>query len=185
MYCEYMNALLKPLGVYNGGGMFAPAEIASIGSGLDAVDEAAGELEREVILATAEDWGLGLFEDILPFRPAAEGAAARREAILALLKINGRCTLSDINKTLLGCGVAAVAEETGVGTVRVRFPDVVGEPENFTELESRVLMILPSHLGVSFDFIYPTWEVVEAIYPDWNTLEGRVSSWYELQSRVN
>lgn len=184
-YAEYMRSLIKPLGVYGASGVFAPAEIEAVGAALDGVDESEAALEREVILRTAEDWGLSLYEEILPFRPAAEDVAARRGAIQALLAVNGRSTLADINKTLLGCGVPAVAEETGIGTVRVYFPEIVGEPENLAELESRILMILPSHLGIFFDFDYPSWEVIESIYPTWNTLESRISSWYELQSRVN
>ena len=53
-------------------------------------------------------------------------------------------TLDAINSTLSGCGIKALAEETEKkGSVKVWFPNTVGVPDEFSQVESIILDIIP------------------------------------------
>ena len=75
-------------------------------------------------------------------------------ALAALLRVgNGSFTPAAVNDTLAGCGVAAVAEETGDPLhLVVRFPDLTEEPADFDRLRGIVEDILPCHLLVEYRF---------------------------------
>ena len=76
--------------------------------------------------------------------PVSVSTALRREAIAALARINADSfTLDAINSTLSGCGIKALAEETEKkGTVKVWFPNTVGVPDEFSQVESIILDII-------------------------------------------
>ncbi len=70
----------------------------------------------------------------------------------------------------------------GGGQLRVIFPEVAGEPEDFDQIRKIILDILPCHLEVEFYFRYLTWAECEAAGYTWGQVEaantpGRVSSW--------
>lgn len=50
----------------------------------------------------------------------------------------------------------------GGGQLRVIFPEVAGEPEDFDQIRKIILDILPCHLEVEFYFRYLTWAECEA-----------------------
>ena len=83
----------------------------------------------------------------------------RREAVAALLRIGGDCfTLSDINSTISGCGIKALAQEKEqFGYIRVIFPETAGVPPEFEQISQIILDIIPCHLEVEFYFRYLTW----------------------------
>ncbi len=176
-----MAALLRPLGVYDlRPGTINRGELAAYGVRLDG---AAGELDhtaREMNLTTAEDFGLERIEALLPYRPVCETAGQRRQALAALLRINGDSfTTAAINDTLRGCGLNARAEEAGrPGYVKVYFPDVAGIPEGFAQLRLIIEDILPSHVDVSYVFWYNTWGMAALRHPTWGDAAATGLSWY-------
>ena len=107
------------------------------------------------------------------------------EALAALLRIGGDSfTLEAINDTITGCGVPAVVKERGKGEVSVSFPGVAGEPANFEELKKIIEDILPTHLGIEYDFWYLTWEELEANFHSWQEIEDLELSWTRLETFV-
>ncbi len=178
---DCMAALLRPLGVYDlRPGTINRGELAAYGVRLDG---AAGELDhtaREMNLTTAEDFGLERIEALLPYRPVCETAGQRRQALAALLRINGDSfTTAAINDTLRGCGLNARAEEAGrPGYVKVYFPDVAGIPEGFAQLRLIIEDILPSHVDVSYVFWYNTWGMAALRHPTWGDAAATGLSWY-------
>ena len=114
-YADYLRELLRPLGVYDlDGGVFSPAELTAQGSALDGCGVRLDRVEREVLLCTAEDTGLTAIETLLPRRPVTETVQQRRRALAALLRIGGDSfTLKAVNDNLAGCGINALASETG------------------------------------------------------------------------
>ena len=113
-YARYLKDMLEPMRVYRLENSLNGAELESAGAALDGVDQVLEEVEREMLLLTAEDWGLSAVEALLRRRPAAPTLEQRREALAALLRIGGDSfTLEAINDTLRGCGLQAVASETG------------------------------------------------------------------------
>lgn len=181
-YGEELKKLLQPLGIYDLGGA-SGAELEAVGGELDRVYGALVDAEREAMPLTAESEGLAAWEALLPFVPAYQTTDDRRRAIAALLRIDGRSfTVDAINDTLAGCGIRARAEETGkVMTVRITFPYNRGEPDGLAAIKARIAEILPCHLAAEYQFLYVTWEELEALFPTWEALEDGAASWLELE----
>lgn len=185
-YAQYLSQLLRPLGVYDVDAPYFRGELETQGAALDGAEAALDEVQRESCVATARDWGLEQLIALLPRRPAAEDPQAMAQAVAALLRISGDSfTLSAINDTLTGCGVAALAEETGVpGTVAVSFPHIPGIPKNFQEISAIIADILPAHLRIDYRFWYITWAMLEERLPSWKAIEDLGLTWEELEAYV-
>ena len=135
MYEAHLRSLLSPLGIYDLEEHSASgAAVCALGTGLDTVSRRLEEIEREALTATAEGEGLARREALFARRPAAVTAEDRRAAIAALLQIDGdSLTPAAIDRTIRGCGIRARALEMGGGQLRVIFPEVAGEPEDFDQ----------------------------------------------------
>ena len=182
---EHLRELLRPLGVYDLSAPFNGGELEAAGAQLDGAEAALDEIGREASLATAEGWGAERWAALFAQRPVAEGAQALAAALAALLRIGGDSfTLAAINDTISGCGIPAVVEETGVGEVSVSFPGVAGEPEDFDELKVIIEDILPTHLGITYDFWYLTWAELEAWFASWQAIEDLDLTWDGLETCV-
>ena len=186
-YAEYLNGMLYPLGVYAlEEGSFNRAELEGQG---EALDDCASELDRiarEMLLCTAEAEGLTAVETLLPHRPVTKDVARRRAALAALLRIGeDSFTLKAINDNLAGCGLNALASETGTpGYVQVSFPEVPGIPDGFEEMTKIIEEILPAHLGIEYVFWYVTWAMLEEKFHTWAELEERGCTWEDLEKLV-
>ena len=182
-YSEYLKNLLKPLHVYNLDTGQNMAELEALGEGLDDCSLTAQQLEQESNIVTAEEYGLSFYEKILPYIPAYLDLQSRREGIMALLQIDDASfTVAALNKTLSGCGVKAVVEETGSQyLVTVSFPDIWGIPENMGELDERIRAILPCHIDIEYRYTYITWRDVEKYFSTWAELEAKGLSWKEFE----
>ena len=131
-YGEHLRTFLRPLGIYDlTPGSLSGSELDALGHGLDVLSCRMDYVERESALFTAEGEGLRRRETLFARTPVHYTTELRRQAIAALLRIGGDCfTLSDINSTISGCGIKALAQEKErFGYIRVIFPDVAGIPE--------------------------------------------------------
>ena len=135
---------------------------------------------------TAEGEGLARREKLFSRCPVSVSTALRREAIAALARINANSfTLDAINSTLSGCGIKALAEETEKkGTVKVWFPNTVGVPDEFSQVESIILDIIPCHLLVEFYFRYLTWLECERVGFTWQSVEDAHHTWESFEKAV-
>ena len=151
---EQLRDLLAPLGVYRWEGTFQWGELQSEGAALDALAGDLRHTRREMSLTTARDDGLEAVASLLPLPPEAGDTDALQNALAALLRIGGGgFTLAAMNDALAGCGVPAVAEETGDPLhLVVRFPGSPEEPENFDRIREIAEGILPCHLLVEYRF---------------------------------
>ena len=77
-----------------------------------------------------------------------------RATAAALLRIGGGSfTLAAMNDTLRGCGLPARVEETGDPLkLKVIFPQAMGIPAGFAQVQARVEDILPCHVQVEYQF---------------------------------
>ena len=183
---EYLRELLRPLGVYDLEAPFNGGELEAAGLALDEMELALEEIEEEMLLTTAEDWGLERWAALFARRPVAEEPRALADALAALLRIGGDSfILSAVNDAISGCGIAARVEETGVGEVQVSFPGVAGVPEGFEEMRRIVEDILPAHLSVVYWFWYLTWAELEEKFPSWQSIEDLNLTWEELETFVD
>ncbi len=186
-YGTYLQELLRPLGVYDlTAGSLSASELEAMGTGLDGAAGAADYAQRECITATAEDEGLSRRESLFAHRPVQVSVPLRREAIHALLQISGDSfTLEAINRAIQGCGIKALAQETGVwGYIRIIFPDVAGVPEEFDQIRDIILDIIPCHLETEFYFRYLTWAELEAQQMTWAMIHQAGHTWYTLELAV-
>lgn len=173
-YYDYLCRLLEPMRVYRTErGTLSGGELYAAGKALDKADGATEYAEQEGLLQTAEGEGLARREKLFSRCPVNVSTALRREAIAALERINADSfTLDAINSTLSGCGIKALAEETEKkGTVKVWFPNTVGVPDEFSQVESIILDIIPCHLLVEFYFRYLTWLECERVGFTWQSVE--------------
>ena len=184
-HAECLRDLLRPLGVYDLEAPFNGGELDVQGEQLDKLMNCLEEVQRESSLATAEDWGVENIAKLFARRPVAAGPRKLAAALTALLRIGGDSfTLEAINDTITGCGVPAVVRELGKGRVAVSFPGVAGEPESFPELKKIIEDILPTHLGIEYDFWYLTWAELEANFNSWEEIEAMDLSWARLETFV-
>lgn len=186
-YGAYLKELLRPLGVYDlSEASLSGSELAAAGAALDGCCAAIERAEREAILSTAEAEGLTLREDLFAHRPADYGVPLRREAIAALLQVSGDSfTLADINRAIRGCGIRALAQETGTfGHIRVIFPDVGGIPEGFEQIRDVILDLIPCHLETEFYFRYITWAECEAKGFTWAMIHAAKHTWHSFELAV-
>lgn len=185
-YGEYLRQLLQPLRVYELDGTVNGGELDAQGCALDGVSDVMEEIQREMLISTAEDRGLESIEALLARRPVTDDLEMRRAALAALLRIGGDSfTLSAINDNLKGCGINAVTEETGTpGKVTVHFPDVPGVPDGFEELRAIIESILPAHVEIEYVFWYITWAMMEAKFATWGDIEVLNPTWGELEKMV-
>ncbi len=185
-YAQYLKDLLRPLRVYELEGTANGGELEAQGQVLDSVETDLEEIQREMLISTAEDRGLGAIEGLLTRRPVATDLEMRRAALAALLRIGGDSfTLAAINDNLRGCGINAQARETGkTGTVEIWFPDVPGIPDGFEELREIIESILPAHLGIEYTYWYITWSEMEQKFATWGDIEAIGPTWEELEKMV-
>ncbi len=184
MYERFLKNLLAPLGVYNlTEGSVNGAELHALGTGLDEIAALLDWTEREGLLTDAEDEGLRRRESLFARRPAAVTTQQRRDAIAALLRIAGdSLTPGTINQTIQGCGIRAKALEMGGLSVRVIFPDTIGRPADYDQIQKIVLDILPCHLDVEFYLRYLTWSECHRAGYTWAFAEGK--TWEEFMSAI-
>ena len=183
---EYLRSLLRPLAVYNLDKGIGCAELDAYGGVLDGCGAALDLTEREMLLTTAQDWGLEAIESLLARRPVTDSPERRRAALAALLRIGGDSfTLEAINDNIAGCGLnAVVSEGDAPGTVLVRFPEVPGIPEGFEEMRAIIEDILPCHLGITYVYWFVTWALLETRFVTWGASEAGNYSWEALEKLV-
>ncbi len=186
-YGEHLRKLLRPLEIYDlTPGSLSGSELDALGKGLDALSQRMEYVERESALATAEGEGLRRRELLFARTPVHYSTALRRQAIAALLRIGGDCfTLSDINNTISGCGIRALAQEKDrFGYIRIIFPEVAGVPEGFEQIREIILDIVPCHLDVEFYFRYLIWAECEAYQYTWAIIHEREYTWHGFELAV-
>ena len=179
---KLLKDLLRPLGIYDVDDGLGAWELEALGQELDKLYDKLLFSEHSLFPQTAGEEGLALYEYLLPFAPHSDTLQQRREAVCALLQLDGfGFSEGELNRTLAGCGIRAVVEETDTPmTVTVSFPYNRGEPDDFSRLRRNIEQILPCHLDVVYMFVYATWAELEALFATWADAEA-AGSWREIE----
>ena len=64
------------------------------------------------------------------------------------------------------------------------FPNTVGVPDEFSQVESIILDIIPCHLLVEFYFQYLTWLECERVGFTWQSVEDAHHTWESFEKAV-
>ena len=72
----------------------------------------------------------------------------------------------------------------GNGKLRIIFPEVAGVPEEFEQIRSIILDILPCHLETEFFFRYLTWEECHRVGLTWQMVEDAGHTWESFQVAI-
>lgn len=182
-YTDYLKQLLAPLGFYDLDNGLGAEELVVIGTQMDEMFAALEEIRKEAFLATANDYGLTKFVEMLPFTPAFLTEEDERRAIMALLRIRGGCfALPMLQDTVSGCGLKATIEEgTEKMTAVVRFPQNRGIPDGFERLKKRIQEIVPCHLETDFEFLYSLWMELMRKLLTWGEAQKKAKTWKEIE----
>lgn len=185
-YQGYLEEMMRPLRVYQTGGVFQQGEFRAVGESLDFLAEQLEEIEREMSLLTAEDWGIEQISDLFTIQPSAITTEERKNALIALRQISGDSfTLEALNTTLAGCGtLAKVSETEELAVVEISFPNIPGVPGDFENITGILEDILPAHLQVRYCFWLLTWQMLEEKISSFGQLDSLALSWEDLESLV-
>ncbi|BAK99097.1 hypothetical protein OBV_18990 [Oscillibacter valericigenes Sjm18-20] len=185
-YEAHLKNLLAPLEIYDlRDGTLNESALFAAAVGLDGVSDKLEYAEREALTVTAVSEGLEKREALFARRPAANTVYLRRSAIAALLQIDADSfSLDSINRTISGCGIKALAQEMDEGHIRIVFPEVVGIPEEFHQIQKIVLDIIPCHLETEFYFRYILWSECESHGWTWESVESEEQTWYSFERAV-
>ena len=175
--------MLYPLGVYRWENSINAAELDAVGAQLDEISDQLEDSQKEMLVCTAEGFGLERIGALLRRLPAATDLSHQRAALAALLRVgDDSFTLAGINDTLVGCGLNAVANETEEsGVVEVRFPEVPGIPAGFSSMSEIIEDVIPCHLLIRYVYWYVTWAMVEDRFATWNDMESKQYTWRNLE----
>ncbi len=182
-YFNYLKSLLYPMRLYDFDSELISEELKSIGLELDGVEADYDEIIREGIVSTAELEGLSKWESLFPFRVLASTTQERRDALSALMRIDGESfTLEAINDTLRGSGIVAVATELSQPmTVQIHFPFIKGVPSNIGEVSKRIAEIIPCHLNTVYKYYYTTWRGLLDNEVTWRDILDKGLNWRGLE----
>lgn len=185
-YAQHLRDLLDPLRIYDMNGVYQGSELEALGHGFDSVESKLEEIEQEMNLSTAQNWGVDRMSALFRCRPVTNSKAELGSALTALMRIGADSfTPAAINDTIKGCGLNAQVIENGTpGCVNVIFPDVPGIPVDFEEISSIIESILPAHLMIHYAFWYITWVELEQKFVDWTALEMDAPDWDTLEKTV-
>ena len=186
-YGDILRRLLRPMDVYDlRPESLSGSELDALGTALDGAEAAVDYSQREGCIASAEGEGLERWEALFAHTPVRRSPQLRRQALAALLRVGpGAFTLAAVNDTLSGCGISATVEEKDqFGYVRVLFPEVVGVPEDFEQIQAIILDIIPCHLDVEFYFRYLTWAECHGHQYTWALVHEKGWSWHDFMLAV-
>lgn len=147
-YAEHIKATLRPLHIYELDVGLGSDELEAEGTALDEVFDSLVSCESDMLPQTASEAGLSRLEELLPFKPAAGSLTERRNAVAALMSLNGECSVEALNRSLAGCGAAATVKE---GEEPEQVIVSIAAETGLEELKSRIEQIIPCHLEIVYE----------------------------------
>ena len=151
-YYSYLRGLLIPLGVYDTeDDSLNMAELRVLGQALDDACSTAETLERECFMSLGQSYGLDMYEAILP-KSGAETLEERRNAVLAMLTVNGAAANVGLLGVILNGGIADVElSELSSTRLGVRFTDPAPTGDRLAAAKSWIERLLPCHLEIVYE----------------------------------
>jgi hypothetical protein len=104
----------------------------------------------------------------------------RRSAIKAKIQSNATTTKAQLIKVISNWtgGTVEITESPSTYSIVVKFVDTIGIPSQIEDVYSAVAEIIPAHLGVTYEFMYNTWEYISGF--TW--LDLKEYTWEEIET---
>lgn len=151
-----MKKRLSETGLYTvDGSTLVDGELAAYAAGFSPLFAAYGEVAKEAMLLTAEDWGFACWEGLLGSALRHLTVEDRRQMLLARLAMTERDgTVAGLTAGLLAFGVGAtITEDPDNDAITVTVTDVSKvQPKTQAAVKERAAQVLPAHLAVTYDF---------------------------------
>ncbi len=181
---ENMRRRMQPLKIYNLNqeGSLADAELAACAQVLEEAYQSLQDTEREMFLASAQDWGL---ENKCALLGTADGKEQKRPAALELLRENGQpCTQTVFQRLADSVGCSGNLYECCAENQVVLCPDFPPKESGFA---LRILRrMLPAHLQGVLDMRgkQATWQEWDGNNAAWFARDAQKKSWRESENDV-
>jgi len=108
----------------------------------------------------------------------------RRALIKARLKSRGKVSLSKIDNICESWINGQVDTSINQDKINIKFVSIGGIPEGVADLEQTLKDIIPSHLGITWEYTYITWDMFESHNWTFNQFEAQNLTWDELEKLV-
>lgn len=131
-------------------------------SELNSINDDIQDLINQCFISTAT-WGLDTFEKEYGIpKIESDTYEIRRSRILAKIRSNGMVTVAMIKNVAesFSNGTVDVIEDPVNYYFTIKFTSIMGIPPKITDLYNTIEEIKPAHLGVSYIFMYNTYNTI-------------------------
>jgi len=180
-----MLGKLKPIGVYSlNGGTLIDAELAAYAEGLRLVSDKVAELENEVFIQTATDYGLVLREQAIGPKKENLQIEDRRSMLL----YRGAVTVNDftresMERAMIATGVkTSMSEKIAEKKLYINYIAALGGYQTQAEIIAAASEFLPAHLICEFDFGSLSWDFLDAKENTFDSIDGLNFTWDEIDN---
>lgn len=136
----------------------------------------AENIEKQLFVATAEDWGLGIWEEFLGLSKEVLTDEARRERILLKLISKISATLYNAERLasrIINKRVKIVEDFDNQAILIKNYED--GIPQDSLYLYTYIRDFIPAHLGIVFE--YRLWDWLDSREWTWNHFDSLNLTW--------
>jgi len=130
-------------------------------------EELIADLQKQLNIDTAT-WGLSIYEKELGiFVDNTKPLSERRSRIKAKLRGVGKVDAALIKITISSWTGGLVDVEFINSKIIIKFIDVIGIPENMSDVQAIIEEIKPAHLAVLYEFIFNTYNTLAQFTHDY------------------
>lgn len=184
MVFETMKSSMAPLGLYGDDTPELDCELTVYAAELEALYDELGFLAREGFIASAEDIGLSVYEELFGPERTGENAESRRAKLLLRMNLgDGDFTPAGIRRALDSFGLICQISE---------FPTLnklnITATTDYTEAQQAFILrevekIVPAHLDFQMTFNTMTWMDIDGLDLSFAQSDALDLSWDELDKR--
>jgi hypothetical protein len=138
------------------------------------------EIEAQLNVDTAT-WGLAIYEKELGIKTDLNKSFNdRRSVIKSKLRGTGKIGVMQL-KLVADAYTNGNVEISFDGKINIHFTSVRGIPPNMYDLETVIEEIKPAHLGVTYAYLFTTWDRFDSFNYTWDALDALNKTWDEIE----
>lgn len=180
-----LKSVLRPLGIYKlSGDTLVDFELTAYAAGLEILNQALQELEREAFIPTAQSYGLTNRESICGKIKISRLIDERRDMLIYRNSIsNTDFTKEGIEKALISVGLKAIINENLDGaTIYINCFSVLDDLWTTSEIEAAAKKFLPAHLTANFDYRVISWSNIEGRSLTFGSMDNADLTWNSIDN---